>query len=138
MATSEIAITRPIDWTRPVSTKVKRLAAAVGMAAALAAVSTFIVVSASPGSAGPALDLARVKSDRAVVAFAEANPGATLQVVVTEDSPASEQAEQVVSSLGGTVAHRPGLQYGFAATLPASQLGALADSPSVPAIYFDR
>jgi serine protease AprX len=62
----------------------------------------------------------------------------TVPLVVVARPGSSGAAEQTLRSLGGSVIRRLALVNGFAATLDAARLGALAASPAVASLSLDR
>ena len=73
-----------------------------------------------------------------IVSLVGSSPMATesdsmIDIIVRETNPASNVAESLVSTLGGTVRQNIDLIGGFSATLPASRISSLVANPSVEA-----
>jgi len=77
------------------------------------------------------------KADPALAADAAAAPASTLQVIVRENVPATDDAEQLVKDLGGNVTYELPIIGGFSAQLPGSALADLARSEWVSLVWGD-
>jgi len=95
------------------------------------------IASAGPMSPPAAVPDASWKADPALVRQAQGQPSSTLRVIVRELTPASDRAERLVRSLGGSVGRELGLVDAFAASIPGRGLEPLADSPAVLRVWGD-
>lgn len=88
-----------------------------------------------PASAKPIADLS--KADSAILQKARSDPASVLSLIIRESAPRSDAAESLVRALHGRVTRELSIVGGFAATLPASKLRDLLDSPTVLRVWGD-
>jgi serine protease AprX len=128
-----LAARPPVEWGGGGTVRAAvRAVIAVVVVMAMAAIAATVPVS-RPASVWTAT----WKADLALVRQAAAHPSGTLQVIVREATPASDGAERLVRSLGGSVGRELGLVHAFAATIPGTALEPLAESPAVLRIWGD-
>jgi serine protease AprX len=95
------------------------------------------VLAGSPGPAPGGSTIPAGKVDPGLLHAMVDAPGSTLQLIVKETAPASDEAEHLVRGLGGAITHELPIVSGFSALLPAEALPELAGSPAVGLVWGD-
>lgn len=111
---------------------------ASGLARGLALLVAVLLVAALVHRAPDRPPLARGKADPLLLQAGEAAvPGSTLSLILREQAPPSDEAERLVTELGGTVTRDLAIIGGFAARIPAENLPRLLASPAVSRVWGD-
>jgi serine protease AprX len=106
----------------------------------IAASVAFLLAGVLAGSPGPSQGGSTIpagKVDPGLLHAMVDTPDSTLQLIVKETAPASDEAEHLVRGLGGAITHQLPIVSGFSALLPAEALPELAGSPAVGLVWGD-
>jgi serine protease AprX len=118
-------------WVTPSRARERRVVAA-SVAFLLAGV---LAGSPDPSQGGSTIPAGKV--DPGLLHAMVDAPDSTLQLIVKETAPASDEAEHLVRGLGGAITHQLPIVSGFSALLPAEALPELAGSPAVGLVWGD-
>ena len=121
--------TLAIRWTGEVGARVARVASAIVLSVALA-----LGAAGVPSAAERAVP---AKAHPALLQMAQAHPDAAMSVIVRETAPASNSAERLVQSLGGTVTRDLSIIGSFSARIPGRALESLTSSAAVWRVWSD-